>query len=142
MSLRHLKARLKRLERAQTIAQNDSDPGCTFVIDPVLARALRDDYEREQDLLYQLDVSRDKTGIREEKSRLRASIEERARAIVCPASYGLEQRKIDWDLLEKMSKRRHWGTWLGPPMTAVEDAEEAQARARILAFEESPIGLR
>jgi hypothetical protein len=142
MSLRRLKARIERLDRA--VAAAEANPAKRFIIDPALARALRDDYERIRDLAYQLDCRSvyhdiDRAETEKERLRLRASIEERARAIVCPASYGPEQRKTDLDRLEKTSHRRHWGTWLvGPPMTAAEDAEEAQARARMLAFYETP----
>jgi hypothetical protein len=138
MSLRHLKARLKRLERAQTIAEDDPDPGHTFVIDPEEARALRNDYKRAlhlSDKQYDLQenggpISADEL---EEKSRLLAHIKERARAIGCPASYGRDQRKNDSDRLRKASCKPG-------PLTEAEDAEDAQARARALAFFERPEG--
>ena len=138
MSLRQLKARLKRLERAQTIAQNDPDPGHTFVVDPSVARALRDDYKRAL-LLSDKQYNPQENGgpisavEREEKSRLLARIKESARAIGCPASYGPDQRKNDSDRLRKASCK-------DGPLTEAEDAEDAQARARALAYYERPDG--
>jgi hypothetical protein len=140
MNQRHLKAHIKRLERAVAAAEADLDPAKRFIIDPALARALRDDYELIYELSYQLDcttlyrdIDRDET--QKEICRLRASITERARAIVCPASYGLEEQIIDCHLLKRVEGlRRPWGS---TSMTAAEDAEEAQARARNLAFQET-----
>jgi hypothetical protein len=138
MSLRQLKARLKRLERAQTIAQNDPHPGHTFVIGLEQARTLRDDYKRAlrlSDKQYKPQENGGPISAAElkEKSRLLARIKESARAIGCPASYGPDQRKNDSDRLRKASCK------LGP-LTEAEDAEEAQARARALAYYERPEG--
>jgi hypothetical protein len=140
MSLHRLKARLKKLERAMSIAENDPDPARTFVIDPAVAKALRDDYERELNLLrrqhgpneYGAKLSAAEI---EEKSRLSISIKERARAIGCPASYGRVQQDIDSERLHKARLKRFPN---GTSMSAAEDAEEAQARARMLAFGQTP----
>jgi hypothetical protein len=140
MSLHRLKARLKKLERAMSIAENDPDPARTFVIDPAVAKALRDDYERELNLLrrqhgpneYGAKLSAAEI---EEKSRLSISIKERARAIGCPASYGRVQQDIDSERLHKAWLKRFPN---GTSMSAAEDAEEAQARARMLAFGQTP----
>src|SRR5215467_10497713 len=142
MSLYKLRTRLERLERAKTIADNDPDPARTFTIDPAVARALRDDYERACYLLRKEYGPSENGGPIsaaevEEKSRLFESIKKRARAIGCPSSYGKVQRGIDSNRLQKAWLKRlpNWG---GVPLTDAEDAEEAQARARCLAFEESP----
>ena len=137
MSLHRLRTRLDRLERAIAVAENDPDPARTFIIDPAVARALRDDYERENYLsckggpLSAAEI--------EEKSRLLESIKERARAIGCPSSYGKVEQGIDCRWLNEVRLKRRPG-WGGAPLTAAEDAEEAQARARYLSFRETPEG--
>jgi hypothetical protein len=142
MTLHRLKARLKKLERAMSVAENDPDPARTFVIDPAVAKALRDDYERELNL-FRRQHGPNQYGAKlsaaemEEKSRLSISIKERARAIGCPASYGRVQQDIDSKRLDKAELKR-FPNWAGPCMTAAEDAEEAQARARMLAFGQTP----
>jgi hypothetical protein len=139
MSLYRLKARLQKLERAMSVAENDPDPARTFVIDPAVAKALRDDHERDLNLLRRQYGSGEygpklSAAEMEEKSRLSISIKERAREIGCPASYGPVQRDIDFKRLQKARLKRFHGT----SMTAAEDAEEAQARARMLAFDQTP----
>jgi len=92
MSLYKLRTRLERLERAKTIDDNDPDPARTFTIDPAVARALRDDYERACYLMRKEYAPSENGGPIsaaevEEKSRLFESIKKRARAIGCPSSY-------------------------------------------------------
>jgi hypothetical protein len=113
-----------------SVAENDPDPGRTFVIDPEVARSLRDDWERTNQLLSTVNDP----DAKEEGTRLLASIKERAGAIPCPASYGRTQQDIDSDLLQKAWLKRLSAT----PLTEAEDAVEAQARARMLAFDQTP----
>jgi hypothetical protein len=121
MSRYRLKARIERLERAVYAEK-------FFIIDPALARRLRDDYE-----LYWQD--------RLEYARLWRRIKRRASAIPCPPSYGSAQRMRDIELLDDAWWKRR-PNWFGEPLSKAEDAEEAQARARMLAYQESPRGRR
>jgi uncharacterized protein YnzC (UPF0291/DUF896 family) len=129
------KARLDQLERAIPVVKKEPEPAPTFVIDPAVARSLRDDYELEQKL------SSRKYGPSEHGatltlaeiegwSRLSNSIKERAIALDCPASY---EQRWDWRRVENAALKRKAGT----PLTDAEDAEEAQARARLLALSQS-----
>ena len=76
-----LKAHVERLERALLAAEK------FFIIDPALARRLRDDYE-----FYRQD--------RLEHARLGRRIKRRASAIPCPPSYGSAQRMRDIERLD------------------------------------------
>ena len=77
----------------------------------------------------------------EEESKIRARIADRARAIGCPAGYGLKQAQKDSNRLHQLYCKR-----ISPPscgggaLPDAEDAEEAQLRARLTAFDESPEG--
>jgi hypothetical protein len=136
MVSRRQKARLDQLERAIPVVKKEPEPTPTFVIDPAVARTLRDDYELEQKLLSR-EYGPSEHGAtltlaqREEKSRLSNSIKERAIALDCPASY--ETHSWDWRRAENARLKRKAGT----PLTEAEDAEEAQARARLLACRQS-----
>jgi hypothetical protein len=116
-----LKARVDRLERAITADK-------FFIINPFLAERLRDDYARYSE---------------EEVDNLRLveEIKRRARTIHCPLSYGPDQRIMDYKRLEDASRKRR-PEWFGKPLSEAEDAEEAQAIARLLAYQESPRGRR
>jgi hypothetical protein len=130
--IRSLRARLDRLA-PRAIKQNaDSIP--EFTIDPAVAKALRDDYERLNELCrknFHMPVNL------EEESILCARIADRARAIECPAGYGAKEREEDEDRLSKFFYKR-----ISPrgSLSAAEDAEEAQLRARVAAFDETPEG--
>ena len=66
---------------------------CDFTIDPVLARALRDDHERASELVRKgrpLSAAEE-----QEQAWLGARITKTAKAIGCPAGYGLKQAKKD-----------------------------------------------
>jgi hypothetical protein len=121
MSRHRLATRVARLERAAAAEKY-------FIIDPALARRLRDDYE-----LYWQD--------RLEYARLGRRIKRRASAIPCPPSYGPAQRMRDIERLDDAWWKRR-PNWFGEPLSKAEDAEEAQARARVLAYQESPRGRR
>jgi hypothetical protein len=115
------------------------DGVCDFTIDPVLARALRDDYERAGELLRkERPLS---AAAEQELAWLRARITKTAKAIGCPAGYGLKQFKKDNARLHRLYCQRisppHCG---GGALPEAEDAEEAQLRARVTAFDESPEG--
>jgi hypothetical protein len=112
-----------------------------FTIDVAVAKALRDDYHRLGEL------ERKKCGDPlsavevEEESKIRARIVDRARAIGCPAGYGLKQAQNDSNRLHQLYCKR-----ISPPscgggaLLDAEDVEEAQLRARVAAFAESPEG--
>jgi hypothetical protein len=121
MSPHRLKARLDRLEHAVAADKH-------FIIDPFMARRMRDDYER-----YRQDPEAD--------PYLWQSIKQRARAIPCPPSYGPAQRINDSERVEDAWWRRR-PDWFGKPLSKADDAEEAQAIARMLAYQESPRGRR
>ena len=115
------------------------DGVCDFTIDPVLARALRDDYERASELVRKgrpLSAAEE-----QEQAWLGARITKTAKAIGCPAGYGLKQAKKDDARLHRLYCQR-----ISPPqcgggaLPEAEDAEEAQLRARVTAFYESPEG--
>src|SRR6202022_590617 len=125
-----------------------SDPGtsakpidgvCDFTIDPVLARAVRDDHERASELVRKgrpLSAAEE-----QEQAWLGARITKTAKAIGCPAGYGLKQAKKDHARLHRLYCQR-----ISPPqcgggaLPEAEDAGEAQLRARVTAFYESPEG--
>jgi hypothetical protein len=117
-----------------------------FTIDPAVAKALRDDEERLNELVRKQCAPREYGGPPsaaevEAESELRASIADRAKAIGCPVSYGPRQARNDSNRLHQIqNKRRSPSTCGGGKLTAAEDAEEAQLVARIAAFEESPEG--
>jgi hypothetical protein len=122
---------------------NSIDGAGGFTIDPVLARALRDDYERVEKLWCKRSGP---TGLltaeEQEASWLRARITETAKAIGCPAGYGLLQARKDYDRLHQLYCRRISPTRCGGgPLPEAEDAEEAQLRARVEAYEQSPEGV-
>ena len=115
------------------------DGVCDFTIDPVLARALRDDYERASELVRKgrpLSAAEE-----QEQAWLGARITKTAKAIGCPAGYGLKQAQKDSNRLHQLYCKR-----ISPPscgggaLRDAEDAEEAQLRARVAAFDESPEG--
>lgn len=136
MSRHRLSARLDRLERAHRSATvKGPDRAPFFPIDSALAKSLRDDYERLWKLRCR-DSSTLGAAELEEKERLQVSIADRARTIDCPVDYGPIQSQKDADRLHQLSSQRQ-STRCGP-LTDAEDAEEAQLRARLCAYEESP----
>jgi hypothetical protein len=122
------------------------DAVCGFTIDPVLARALRDDLERASELVRKKMAPNEYGGPptaaeEQEQAWLGARITKTAKAIGCPAGYGLKQAKKDKARLHRLYCQR-----ISPPqcgggaLPEAEDAEEAQLRARVAAFYESPEG--
>jgi hypothetical protein len=122
------------------------DGVCDFTIDPVLARALRDDHTRASELLRKKMAPNEYGGPptaaeEQEQAWLGARITKTAKAIGCPAGYGLKQAKKDDARLHRLYCQR-----ISPPqcgggaLPEAEDAEEAQLRARVTAFYESPEG--
>ena len=113
-----------------------------FIIDPGFARALRDDSECLEQLERKFDQGGQLSAVEEqEESSLRARIAETVRAIGCPANYGPREARKDQDRLHHFHCKR-----ISPPscgggaLSEAEEAEEAQATARVAAFEESPEG--
>ena len=112
-----------------------------FVIDNAMANALRDHYHRLGELVRKKCGDPLIAAEAEEESKLRARIGDMARAIGCPAGYGLKQAQKDSNRLHQLYCKR-----ISPPscgggaLPGAEDAEEAQLRARVVAFDESPEG--
>jgi hypothetical protein len=112
-----------------------------FVIDNAMANALRDHYHRLGELVRKKCGDPLIAAEAEEESKLRARIGDMARAIGCPAGYGLEQAQKDSNRLHQLYCKR-----ISPPscgggaLPDAEDAEEAQLRARVAGFDESPEG--
>ena len=112
-----------------------------FTIDNAVAKALRDDYHRLGELERKKCGDPLSAAEVEEESKLRARIGDRARAIGCPAGYGLKQAQKESNRLHQLYCKR-----ISPPscgggaLPDGEDTEEAQLRARVAAFEESPEG--
>ena len=115
--------------------------GRDFTIDPGLAKALRDDSERLNQLGHKQSDGPLSAAEEQEESSLRARIAETVRAIGCPANYGPREARKDQDRLHHFHCKR-----ISPPscgggaLSEAEEAEEAQATARVAAFEESPEG--
>jgi hypothetical protein len=115
------------------------DGACGFTIDPILARVLRDDCERRDELLRKRPLS---TAEELEQSWLRARIPKMANAIGCPVGYGALQARKDTNRLSQLyCKRITPPSCGGGALRDAEDAEEAQLRARVEAYEQSPEGL-
>jgi hypothetical protein len=112
-----------------------------FTIDNAVAKALRDDYHRLGELERKKCGDPLSAAEVEEESKLGERIADRARAIGCQAGYGLKQAQKDSNRLHQLYCKR-----ISPPscgggaLPDAEDAEEAQLRARVAAFEESPEG--
>jgi hypothetical protein len=108
---------------------------CEFVIEPEVARILRDDMER----LSSFDRRPLSAAEQEEKSELCARIAETARGISCPANYGRKEAEQDRDRLQTIfAKRRSGASGGAKPLSEAEIAAEAQLAARVAAFDEGP----
>jgi hypothetical protein len=115
------------------------DGACGFTIDPILARVLRDDYERLGELCRKRPLS---AAEELEETWLRARIPKMAKAIGCPVGYGESQARRDRYRLDRLyCKRITPPSCGGGALRDAEDAEEAQLRARVEGYEQSPEGL-
>jgi hypothetical protein len=112
------------------------DVASQFTIDPVLARALRDDYRRRDELCRKRPLN---AAEELEYSWLSSRITKMAKAIECPAGYGAFQARRDDNRLYELYCKRI--SPCGDALPDAEDAEEAQLRARVAAYRESPEGL-
>jgi hypothetical protein len=138
MSTRSLRARLDRLIRAKSAILQERDRARDFTINPALAEAIRDDYNR----LGMLVRNRPRNAPESpEETTLRAHIAERAKAVSLPPEYGPREQFSDRDRLDAIHCKQ-----MSPPqcgggiLSDAEDAEEAQLRARVEAFNETPEG--
>jgi hypothetical protein len=131
MSPRGLRARLKRLEKKIKMIEPAGD-GCGFRVDPALAKALRDDHRRANELEQNYTSSVEWL----EAKRLRERNIERVRSITCPADYGAIQARRDENRLSTLTLKR----WHGGSLTNAQDVEEAQLTARVAAYEETAEG--
>ena len=111
------------------------DGTCNFTIDPVLARGLRDDGLRLRELGHKKELN---AAEQLEQSWLRARTTAVAKAIGCPVGYGPNQALADSNRLHTLHCKR-----ISPrgALLEAEDAEEAQLRARLKAYLESPEGI-
>jgi hypothetical protein len=120
------------------------DDVCNFTIEPSLAKAIRDDYER-QIKLFRKEVGPSENGgppsasELEEKLMLEARIADRASKISCPPGYGVKEYVADSGRIRDLSYKRSWPSSCGT-LNEADDAEEAQLRARIVVYEGSPEG--
>ncbi len=118
MSTRQLRARLNRLEKTSMPTAAKSG----FRIDPALAKAIRDDQKRLDELQHS------RTGApSEEELMLRARIDRMADTIVCPPSYGAWQAREDKRLMRDSE-------------VIADDAKHAQMAARVAAFDRTREG--
>jgi hypothetical protein len=110
-----------------------------FTIDPILARTIRDDCQRLNELVQKRPLSATED---QEESWLRARITETAKAIGCPVGYGEVQARKDRSRLDHLYCRRISPPQCGGgPLPEAEDAEEAQLEARFQAYAAGPEGV-
>jgi hypothetical protein len=106
-----------------------------FVIEPGVARILRDDMERLSRFDGQLNSAEER-----EKSELRERIAETAKGISCAANYGRKEAQKDRERLQSIFSRRRSGTSGGAEtLNEAEIAKEAQLAARVAAFDAGPV---
>jgi hypothetical protein len=114
-----------------------------FAIEPALAKGVRDDQHRLDELgrkRYSPGGPLSAAEIKEE-IELRARIADRASAISCPVGYGPKQDLNDRNRLHTLHcKRLRPSSCGGGVLSEAEDTEEAQLEARVAAFEHSPEG--
>jgi hypothetical protein len=146
MSTRRLRARLDRLTQpANSTMGENKDRACDFTIDPALAKALRYDRKRLDELQGARPFRWPPTneGETEEERTLRARIVERARTISCPAGYGSNEvldDQVRLSALQSKTELPPWFSHLAQNDVEDPDAEEAQLIARIEAFNQTPEG--
>jgi hypothetical protein len=109
------------------------DPGDGFVIEPALARAIRDDKRRLKELLVKHESqpgSPPTAADVQEEAEVREQIAERLRAIEIPKSYRQPEAVLDMWRLGPLGYKA--------VLTAAEEAKETQLTARLAAYEASP----
>jgi hypothetical protein len=117
------------------------DGSGAFTVAVAVAKAVRDDHQRLGELVRKKCSDVLSAAEMDEELRLRARMEDRAGAIGCPAGYGLSQALKDSNRLHQLyCKRISPPSYGGGALSDGEDAEEAQLRARLAAFEQSPEG--
>jgi len=113
-----------------------------FDVDPVLERALRDDWWRAyrllQERISQKNTLNDAEASAEELD-LQARTAERIKTLRCPEGYGGKEAGKDENRLHSLFCKR-----ISPPpynvLTELEDAEEAHLRTRVAVYKTSPEG--
>jgi hypothetical protein len=109
-----------------------------FVIDPAVARALRD-YKLRVKYLEQTPHMRP-AGDHREQEELLARIEEREGALQCPAEYAELEAGKDQIRLNELERRRN-SPRQNDKLTGEEDVEEAHLMARLAVYHRSPQAL-
>jgi hypothetical protein len=147
MSPRSFRRRLDRLERAVNEAkEQNKDRLAKFTIDPALVNALWDDYQRLWELNRKEFLAlndKESKGLSvdemEEKARLDKRIADNVKLVRLPPGYGAKEAELDRRRLRVFQNERNR---MEPRARSsyVEDAEEAQLRARFSAFEVTPEG--
>ena len=145
MRARSFRRRLDRLERSINKAEEQNkDRLAKFTVDPALVKALRDDHQRLWELNHKEFLAlndKESKGLTvaemEEKARLDKRIAENVKLLHLPPEYGekeaeLDRRRLDDFRIKHMTPRARF--------SEAEVAEEAQLRARVSAFEETPEG--
>ena len=145
MSTRSFRRRLDRLERSiNKVKEQNKDRPIKFTIDPALVNALQDDYRRSGELNRKEFLAlncKESEGLSvaemEEKATLDKRIADNVKLVRLPPEYGakeaeLDTRRLDDFRIKRMTPRARF--------SEAEVAEEAQLRARVSAFEETPEG--
>jgi hypothetical protein len=134
MKMDRIRARLDRLEKIarKEKEENKGQIASGFAIDPSLARALRDDYERLRASSWNKDAPRLTA---DEIDEIRECIKNNVASIRIPPDYGVNEAAFDQMLLEHFYRIR-----ITPhrSLNPSEDEIEARLRARVLAFDETP----
>ena len=147
MSIRQLRARLDRLSRSDK--SKIEKPAPYHTIDPALAKALRDDNARLDELVAKKNALSQHGGTlnaaeMEEEDRLHKRIAGRILEIRFPDGsgpnpdgYGWTEQRKDKERLDELHRKRLSSSSCGDgSLTEAEDAEEAVVMARIAACEE------
>jgi hypothetical protein len=121
--------------RSQATSTKHIEAVGEFVIEPGVARILRDDMERLSRFDRQLSSAEER-----EKSELRKRIAETAKGISCPANYGRKEAEKDRERLRLIfCKRRLGASGAAETLNEAEIAKEAQLAARVAAFDAGPV---
>jgi hypothetical protein len=130
MSTRSLRKRLDRLTRpANSIRGVNKLPTSNFTIDPAVAKALRDDFNRLAQIgseNWWPQTSEPKT---EEERTLLARMAQRASTISCPAYYNFNEFRYDRARLKALTSKEEL-----PPWGRVEDGRGSLGHSATLRF--------